>query len=519
MPIIAVCAAASGNPGWLTDHDVARTLDYNLAAQSVRTDCAFDTLDFRRRSAGNDSSLASVGMMAAGRFRSIRICCEPHDGKKIDIAALRYSASLAKGLCRMAIRQLFASNVTVLLLLIAFPAIAEDWPQWRGNHGDGVSREDTLPIYWSANSGIRWKTKLPGRGHSSPVVSNGKVFVLSADEAAEERLLICLDQKDGSIQWTRVVLESPLESIHPLNSRASSTPATDGERVFVTFLDETETLVAAYDYEGNKSWESRPGGFSSKHGFCSNPVVYEDLLIVNGDHDGDSYLVALDRETGKIVWKVPRAHKTRSYSVPRILTIDGRDQIVLTGSFATSGFDARTGELIWSVDGPSEQMVASILEWNDLIFAMGGFPEKHVLAIRKGGAGDITESHIVWRTNKAAPYVPSAVLYGDLLHVVSDDGIYTCYDPPTGDVHVRRRLTSHTSSSTFAGAGHIYVTDDQGKTTVITNSPDCEIVAVNSVGEDVYSTPSPADGTIFLRGVEHLFCIEGTTVPTSASAD
>lgn len=403
------------------------------------------------------------------------------------------------------------SVLTVVIGGLVWPALwlhAENWPVWRGPHADGISREAELPTEWMPDSDeIVWKVPLPGRGHSSPIIWDDKVFITSAVKESEERLLLKLDRDTGAEIWRQTVLRAPFESIHPLNSHASSTPATDGRLVFVTFLDRVEYYVAAYDFSGKPVWEARPGPFSSKHGFCSSPILHRDRLILNGDHDGESFLTVLDKETGQEIWKVRRANKTRSYSVPRILKIGGKEQVVLTGSLATSGFDAETGELLWTVDGPSEQMVASIVEEGDLIFAMGGFPERHLLAIRKGGIGDITDSHIVWRTHRSVPYVPSPLLYGHLLHVVSDEGMYSCFDPPTGKRYQQKRISSHISSSLVGGAGHIYVTDDRGTTTVLENSSDYSIVARNSVGEEVYSTPALSQGSIFIRGEEHLFRI------------
>ncbi|MBX9656477.1 PQQ-like beta-propeller repeat protein [bacterium] len=405
-------------------------------------------------------------------------------------------------------RRPFLPVLTILLFVVAATVSrAENWPNWRGPHEDGLSDEKNLPIEWSPESGIRWKTPIEGKGHSSPIVWNDAIFLTSAVKESDSRLLWKLDRSTGSVVWKKEVLTAPLEPIHPLNSYASSTPATDGERVYVSFLDRSEMYVAAFDFNGDRVWETRPGPFSSKHGFCSSPVVYNEWLVVNGDHDGESYLCTLDRRTGKVVWKVPRAGKTRSYSVPRVMTIDGKDQIILTGSHATSGFDSDTGKLIWTVDGPSEQMVASILHKDDLIFAMGGFPERHLLAIKKGGIGQITSSHVVWRSHRAVPYVPSAILYGDYLHVVSDDGMYTCYEPASGKLLQQKRVGTHVSASIVGGDNHVFITDDEGRTTVLKNNAKFEIVAKNGIGEGVFTSPAISHQTIFIRGEKHLFAI------------
>ena len=173
------------------------------------------------------------------------------------------------------------------IFIFAAAAGAEDWPQWRGPRLDGTSAEKNVPLHWSATSNVTWKTELPGIGHASPIVVGGKVFAIAAVPQTQERVLLCLDRRTGKVTWQQAVIKSPLERKHSLNSHASSTPACDGERVFVAFLDHTEMVVAAYDLDGKPQWLVRPGQFSSMHGFCSAPILFKDKVIVNGDHDGD----------------------------------------------------------------------------------------------------------------------------------------------------------------------------------------------------------------------------------------
>lgn len=390
-------------------------------------------------------------------------------------------------------------------------AMAEDWPGWRGPRGDGTSAETNVPRQWDGaqNQNIAWKTPLPYGGHSSPIIKDGRVFVTGADEQTPRRMLLALDRRDGRILWEREVDESPLEKKHKLNSWASGTPATDGERVFATFLDEKEMLVAAFSVDGRELWKVRPGVFSSVHGYCSCPVVFENLLIVNGDHDGESYLLALDRSTGATVWKTPREYKTRSYCTPIIRDIDGRTQLILSGSKCVASYDPRTGRQLWLLDGPTEQFVASPVMNAGLIFITGGFPDKHILAIDPRGSGKITdESHVKWRhLNKGVSYVPSPVAAGDFFFCVSDGGIGSCYDAVTGKVHWQERLGRHHSSSLVAAAGHVYLLDDDGVTHVVKAQADFEVVAQNPLGEEAYSSPAISRGQIIIRGERHLFCI------------
>lgn len=404
----------------------------------------------------------------------------------------------------------------LLLCFLAATSSADNWAGWRGD-GSGISNEAELPTQWGPEENIAWKSPIPGRGHSSPIIWQDSVFVTSCVESEERRILVKLDRRTGKLLWEKTVLVAPLEDHHRLNSFASSTPATDGKSVFVTFLDNNQMFVAAYDFDGNKLWETRPGVFYSKHGFCTCPVLYKDTLILNGDHDGDAYIVSLRKQDGTIVWKTPRENKLRSYCTPIIVNIDGQDQLLLNGSRCTAGYDAQTGKLVWICDGPSEQMVATLVHNDELVFSLGGYPERHLLAIRKGGTGDITQSHIVWRTHKSIPYVPSPLLYDRWLHVVADEGIYSCFDPRNGDVRQRKRISKHISSSLVGGDGKVYITDDQGTTTVLANDDKYKVLGQNQLGEEVYSTMAISQGNLFVRGTDHLFCIGRSPASNTAS--
>ena len=220
---------------------------------------------------------------------------------------------------------------TLLWFFLTMTASAENWPCWRGPRLDGTSLEKNVPRHWSATSNVVWRTPLPGVGHASPIVWEDKIFTVAALLDSQERILLCLDRKSGKMLWQRTVLSSPLERKHALNSHASSTPATDGKFVYMAFLDRKEMVVAAYDFEGQPRWQVRPGPFASMHGFCSSPVLFKDNVIVNGDHDGDSYIAALRRADGTTLWKTPRQNQTRSYCAPMIRELAGRTQMILSG--------------------------------------------------------------------------------------------------------------------------------------------------------------------------------------------
>jgi len=420
--------------------------------------------------------------------------------------------ALPAPLCRVLVLIGFAACCS-----IASRAAAENWPGWRGPRGDGLSDEPRVPTHWDGEKqdNIAWKVEVPGTGHASPVIWQDRIFLVSCLEEEQDRILLCLDRKSGKTLWQESVLQSPLEKKHALNSYASSTPATDGELVYVTFLEGTkqgeakgaQMAVAAYDFAGKQRWLVRPGPFSSVHGYCSCPVLFEDKLIVNGDHDGDAYLLALDRATGETVWKTPRENKTRSYATPIIRDFDGRTQMILSGSMSIASYDPRSGSRHWIIDGPTEQFVASMVDNGKLLFMTAGFPEHHILAIRPDGRGNVTKTHVVWRTKENTSYVPSPVAFGDYFLVVSDDGIASCYEAETGRRTWRQRIGPHYSASLVSAGGLAYFLSDEGVTTIVKPGEKYEAVAVNPLGEACYASPAISQGQIFLRAAKHLYAI------------
>jgi outer membrane protein assembly factor BamB len=397
--------------------------------------------------------------------------------------------------------------VTVLVTGVA-TAVAEDWPMWRGPRLDGTSREANIPTRWSTTDNVRWRASLPGIGHASPIVQAGRVFTVTCLPDSEERVLLCLDAASGKLLWQTTVIKSPLERKHSLNSHASSTPATDGELVFTAFLDRDQVVVAAHDFAGAQRWLKRPGRFSSMHGFCSSPILYEDKVIVNCDHDGDGYLVALARADGHEIWRIDRPNKTRSYCVPLIRTLAGRPQMVLSGTKCVTSYDPRNGQLHWIIDGPTEQFVASPVfnERAGLLFITGGFPDHHLLAVRPDGSGNVTGTHVEWRTTKGVAYVPSPISAGDYFLVVSDSGVTHCFEAATGRLAWAERMGEHHASLVSAN-GLVYFLNDDGVTHVVRPGPTYDLVARNELLEKTFASPAISEGQLFIRGERSLFCI------------
>jgi len=419
--------------------------------------------------------------------------------------------------------------------LFAASVHAEDWPAWRGPRLDGSSLETNLPIKWSNTENVAWKASIPGIGHSSPIISGDRVFLTTCLTKDQKRMLLCLDRKDGKLLWEREVAFSSLEPRHKLNSHSSSTPATDGKLVYVTFLrlrPKTDTdpppalprvkspvkpdlipeiVVSAYDFEGKKAWEKVPGRFYSTHGFCSSPILHKDKVIINADQDALAYIVALDKATGEEKWRINRPSTMRSYCVPLIVEAAGKTQMVLTGNLGIHSYNPDDGSPIWNIKGPTEQYVASLVYGDGLFFMTAGFPDYHNLTIRPDGKGDITKTHIVWHESKTkainASYVPSPIAVGKFFYMISDKGYLSCFHAKTGERTFMEKLGKHHSASPVLADGHVYLSDDEGITYVLKANGKFDVVARNALNDECYASPAISGGQVYVRTLNYLYCI------------
>ena len=387
-------------------------------------------------------------------------------------------------------------------------ASAEFWPCWRGPRGDGTCIEKNVPTNWDP-AGAIWKVELPGKGHASAIVWGSRVFTVTALPEMRQRVLLCLDRDTGKILWQQTVVRGPLEKLHKENSYASGTPATDGERIYVTFRVGDEIIVAAHDFaSGKQLWLVRPGTHDGGWGFSNEPVLYKDKVIVDGDSKGDSFLIALDREDGKTLWRVNRSNKGISYSAPLIRELAGRIQLIQCGDRCVTGFDPDTGEELWKVDGPSEEFVATPVysEKAGLVFISSSWPKRFIFAIRPDGTGNVTQTHIAWQDTEGAPYVPSLIVAGDFLLSVNVSGVAFCYEAATGKVLWQENLGRHHASPVLVD-GLVFMINDNGEVNVIKPGPEFDSIAKYELGEMCYASPAISDGQVFLRGFKHLFCI------------
>jgi len=387
---------------------------------------------------------------------------------------------------------------------VAPAAFAEDWAQWRGPTGDNHAPADaTAPVKWSENGGFAWRTPVPGRGHSSPTIVGNRIYLTTSDAEAETQSLLIFDRKTGELLINRLVHQGklpPRREMHPNNTHASPTVASNGRQVFTTFLHDRAAWVTAFDLQGQQQWQERAAGFNPqryKFGFGSSPVVVGDMVIVSSEYDGpESGIVALDAKTGQQRWKAPRP-KSLSYSSPfRMTTGNGVTQLLIGGNQQLAAYDSKSGELLWSTPGTTHAtcgtMVAS--PGLGLAFASGGFPETFTLAVRTSG-----DHAIVWK-NRVKCYEQSLLLAGEYLYGVSDRGIAYCWRAKDGEEMWKERLGGSYSSSPLLVDGKIYVTNEGGTTFVFAASHESfQSLATNQLGDEGFATPTPADGRLYHR--------------------
>ena len=387
---------------------------------------------------------------------------------------------------------------------------AEDWPWWRGTNRNGVAAEQSVPVTWSARENIVWSAPVPGRGHSSPIVWQDRVFISSADEDAKTQLVLCYDRARGKQLWETICFSGGLPKMHRKNSHASATPACDGTHVFTAFISQSALYVTALDHNGKIAWQTEVGPFRSEHGYGSSPLIYESLVIVNGDSLGSAYQAALHRDTGEIVWRTPRTPDSRhgSYASPVVAELAGEDQLIQCGLNRVTSYRPSTGEELWHVDGPTTVMANTVAFQDPYVIASGGYPDKEVFCISADGTGDVTESHLVWRRSRNVAYVPSPVIAGDRVILVADNGVVACYALEGGEMLWQQRLKGGFSASPTRVGETFYVPNESGTTFVFNAGESFELLAENSLDDSGgFASPTICGGQVFLRTNAKLFCI------------
>lgn len=412
----------------------------------------------------------------------------------------------------------------MLLAIAAFSCIAasaaqgEDWPCFRGPGRQGISQEKGVPTQWSATSNVRWKTAIPGVGWSSPIVYGDQVFVTTATEEGESLRLLRLDRRTGAVAWDKEIARQEAGHKQRFNSYASPTPATDGKRVYVPVVD---GRILATDMDGQVVWTNDDFDYYSEHGLAVSPVLYGDLVIVAFDWSSPgpdpkvgwqiawdkAVILALDKNTGQKRWEGRRGSSRIGHVTPQVATVNGQDQLVTAAGDVIQGFDLKTGERLWTVSSPGEGVVPSVVVGEGLSFTASGFGESTVRAVRLGGRGDVTATHVAWQTTDDVSHISSMLYAANHLYMVNESGIAKCFMAATGEVLWRERLGGKFSASPVWAEGKVYFLGENGRTTVVEDGPKFKVVAQNELGETCCASPALSQGNIFIRTEKNLYCI------------
>ena len=437
-----------------------------------------------------------------------------------------------------------------LILAAAIPCLASEtrtinWPSFRGPNASGIAEGAPSAAKWNVESGenIRWKTALPGLGHSSPIVWGDKVFVTTAvpatgeaslrvglygdgesvkDDAPQSWRVLCLDKKSGKVLWDKEAIQGvPKVKRHTKASHANSTPATDGKHVVAFFASEG---LHCYDLDGQLKWTKdlgvldagAPGAPDYQWGFASSPIIHDGRVIVQCDVQGDSFLAAFDVTNGKEVWRTPRDEEP-TWGTPTTCTHAGRTQIVCNGYKRIAGHDFATGKELWWMKGGGDVPVPTPVVAHELIFITNAHgSEAPIYAIRPMAEGEITlpavgesNSHIAWSKSRRGNYMQTPLVYGDHLYMCKDNGIFTIYNAKSGEQTARERVggTTGFTASMVASDGKVYVTSEEGDVKVLKAGPEYSVMATNELGDIAMATPAISEGVLFFRTQKSLIAI------------
>ena len=415
----------------------------------------------------------------------------------------------------------------------------DNWHQWRGPEATGTARHAKPPLEWDTEKNVQWKVELPGAGESTPIVWGNRVFLLTAiktdreeeappEEVAEapggnpfkidrpthyyQFVVLCYDRNSGELLWEKMVNELvPHEGAHRDHGFASASPVTDGEHLWVSFGSRG---IFCLDMDGNEVWQRDLGDMSIMRFFGEgiSPVLHDDTLIVNWDHEGDSYLYALDAATGETRWEVPRDTHT-SWATPVVVEHEGRTQVVVSANETSKvrSYDLKTGEQIWECGGLTLACIPSPITYQGLVYCMSGYMKSAMLAIPLSSTGDVTDSDsIVWSRDSDAPYCPSACLYDGRLYFNKSNGsVFTCLDAASGEAIIEKvRLPGIRAlyASPVAADGRIYFTSRDGTTVVLDDGPELKVLATNELDEATDASAAIVGNQFFLRTDDHLYC-------------
>ena len=438
---------------------------------------------------------------------------------------------------RIAILTLCIFALTAVAIIASQPeGFEKNWHHWRGPHATGAAIDANPPTTWSETENVRWKVAIPGMGHAAPIIWGDKIFIQTAIEVKPEENkseeddnpfsgffggnkgptykfdLLALNRNDGSILWQKTLREiQPHEGTHGDATYASNSPVTDGEHVYAYFGSRGLYCV---DMMGNVKWEKDVGTMYKRNTFGegSSPVLYDNTLVIVQDHERNSFITALDKRTGDVLWKTDRDERTTWFS-PIIVENDGKPQVITTGTNRVRSYDLATGELVWDGDGLTANSIPSPVAADGFVYLMSGFRGSEFRAVHLAKAtGDITDSSaIVWEYNRDTPYVPSPLLYKDTIYFLKDNkGILSAFNIKTGKVSYGPERLQYISGvyASIVGAGdRVYIAGRNGTVNVIQHGSKFEILAANKLDENFNASPAIVGSELYLRGGQHLYCI------------
>lgn len=383
---------------------------------------------------------------------------------------------------------------------------AKYWPVWRGPSRQGVV-DGSYPDSWSATENVLWKKPVPGRGNSSPIVWGDRIFLTTAYESGRRVSLLAFRRSDGTQLWEAFAPAGRTGWAHQKNGHASATPSTDGTLVYTSFGGRG---LAAFDFSGKLVWHQDLGEIDNYHGPAGSPLLYNDRVILYQDFNSGSFVAAFDARTGKQVWRTPRKASV-GWGTPVAVRVGGRDEIIVSSQGSVTAYDPGTGRELWVCDGNSFEVIPTPVVGHGLVFAASGRVGP-TLAIRPGGRGNVTRTHLAWMSPKGSPFVPSPVVYGDQLYMVNDmASIVTSFDAATGKVLWQGRLgvaqREGFSASPVAVGGKIFFTNDLGETFVLRAGPTFELLRTNRLGETTLASPALVEGRWYIRTDRSLFAI------------
>ncbi|NUQ63058.1 MAG: PQQ-binding-like beta-propeller repeat protein [Pirellulales bacterium] len=403
------------------------------------------------------------------------------------------------------------------LALLSTPLLTKaadsTWPRFRGPNGAGTSQSTTVPATWT-NDDYRWRVELPGIGYSSPVIWGDRILVTSASEEDATQMIRCLRTGDGGLIWKREYA-STTHPKHKLNCYASATPAVDEQRVYYVWATPEKYTVVALDQEkGEELWRRELGPFVAEHGCGASPVVFEGLVILPNDQDGESSTIALDSETGEVRWQTPRKTEKTAYATGLIYQSEGGPLQLIQSSWAhgISSLDPRTGKMNWELGVMTHRVVGSPAVASGLIIAScgGGGVGRRTVAVRPGDPAKATQPELAYEIKGALPYVPTPIAKDPLVFLWGDQGIVTCLDAPTGEVRWKERIGGNFFGSPVCVGDYLYCISREGELVVVAASDQYKLVSRIDLGERSNSTPAVAGGVMYLRTVSHLMAIGGS---------